>query len=399
MMNTNTVVLLLSLLLGIQPVTTDLYLPALPALTADLQASVAQTQLTFTGLLLAFGVSQLVWGPVSDRWGRRPVLLAGSIAYVVAALGATAAPNIESLIAWRTLQGAAMGAAVMCARAIVRDLYNPVDGARAMSRGLTGLGVIACVCAPLGGLLSDLFDWRAALLALAIFGAVTLAVVALRFKESLVTRNPQALQVRSLAASWMHILRNPCFLAQTSLATAAYGGLFTFLAASSFVFIEVLGYSKTSFGLWMASMPIAYIVGTFWCRRMLPRLGPQRSVAVAAGVTLAGGTLMGVLGLAGVRHGAAIMIPFYLYMIAHGVHQPCSQSGAVAPFPTMAGTASALSGFAMMLAAFGIGAWLGVRIDGTVLPLTNGVWLFSVLIALAAWGPVRWFGEARGASA
>ena len=396
-MTERTVVILLALLLGIQPVTTDVYLPALPAMTADLHASVAQTQLTFSGLLLAFGVSQLVWGPVSDRWGRRPVLLVGTGAYVLAAIGAALATTIEWLVVLRLVQGAAMGAAVVCARAIVRDLYDPVNGARAMSRGLTGLGFIACTCTPVGGLASDLFGWRAALLSLAVFGAVTLAWVALRFVESVPERDPHALRLSRIADNWWHIARHPVFVSQTALATATYGGLVTFLAASSFVFIDVLGYSRTRYGLWMATMPVSYIIGTFICRRLLPRIGQTRAVAIAGGLTLLGGVSMGLLGWAQVRHGAAIMVPFYLYMIAHGIHQPCSQSAAVAPFAKMAGTASALSGFVMMVAAFAIGAWLGWRIDGTVLPLTEGVFFWSVLVAVMAWAP--WLLRARATKA
>jgi len=177
-------VLALALLLGIQPVTTDLYLPALPALTAGFGGHIAQAQLTLTALLLAFGASQLVLGPLSDRFGRRPVLLAGLSAYVLAATGTALAPSIEGLIALRALQGAAMGAAVMAARAIVRDLYQPAEGARVMSRALTGLGVIACLCAPVGGLVTDGLGWRFALAVPALFGAGTLALVALRWTVS-----------------------------------------------------------------------------------------------------------------------------------------------------------------------------------------------------------------------
>ena len=114
-MSPSLVVLALSLLLGIQPITTDLYLPALPALTADLDAPVSSAQLTLTALLLAFGVSQMVWGPLSDRFGRRPILLAGLAAYVLAAIGSSMAGSMALLVAWRAVQGAAMGAAVMCA--------------------------------------------------------------------------------------------------------------------------------------------------------------------------------------------------------------------------------------------------------------------------------------------
>ena len=382
-------VLILSLLLGLQPITTDLYLPALPALTEGFAAPMAQAQLTLTALLLAFGLSQLIWGPLSDRFGRRPILLIGLVAYVLASIASTLSSSMAMLIVWRTVQGAAMGASVMCARAVVRDLYTPVQGARVMSKALSGLGVIACLSAPLGGLLSDLFSWRIALLTLAIFGAVCLGVVALRFTETVQHKNPQALQPATLARTWLTILRNPTFWSFSALTTASYGGLFTFLASSSFVFIKVLGLGKTQYGLLMFSMAFAYILGTFLCRVLLQRYGVRRAVAIAGGLSLTGGTLMGVMALAGLHNAWAIMLPYYLFMLGHGIHQPCGQSGSVGPFPQAAGAASALNGFLMMAAAFVMGGWLGTHMDGTVFPLTLGIWFWSVLLALTAWTLVQ----------
>ena len=382
-------VLLLALLLGIQPVTTDLYLPALPALTAGYGASMAQAQLTLSALLLAFGVSQLVLGPLSDRFGRRPVLLWGMAAYVMAAIGSALAPSMDLLIVWRALQGAAMGAAVMCARAIVRDLYLPADGARVMSRALTGLGVIACICAPLGGLVSDLFGWRAALSALGLFGAGTLTLLALRFEETLAVRRADALSPKVLSATWVTVLRHPTFLSFTALTSASYGLLFTFLATSSFVFIRLFGLSKTEYGLLMLWNSAMYICGTFLCRHWLQRHGVRATVARGAVLSLAGGTAAGLLALGGVYGVWTVVAPMTLAMIGHGIHQPCGQSGAVGPFPQAAGAASALNGFVMMLAAFGTGGWLGWRMDGTVLPLALGIWFWSVCIALVAWTLVR----------
>ena len=400
-MSAGLVVLVLTLLLGIQPVTTDLYLPALPTLTAGFGAAVAQAQLTLTALLLAFGTSQLVWGPLSDRFGRKPVLIAGMGLFVVAAVGAASSTSMGQLIAWRIVQGVGMGAAVMCARAVVRDLYAPAEGARVMSKGLTGLGVIACCSAPLGGLLSDLFGWRVALLAVAAFGAATLALLVWRFQETVPQRNPQALQPARLLKTWLQIARHPTFLTWTVLATGSYAGLFTFLASSSFVLIGVLGLSKTQYGVMMFTMSLSYIVGTFICRRLLPRLGVRRTVATAAVVTVTGGTLMGVLPLLGVQTLWSVVLPFYLFMLGHGVHQPCGQSGAVAPFPQAAGAASALAGFIMMVVAFGVGGWLGLALArpelgaGTVRPLTDGVWFWSTLIAVTAWTLVQRHGEAH----
>jgi len=383
------IVLLLSLLLGLQPITTDLYLPALPLLTAELNAPMSQAQLTLTALLLAFGISQLVWGPLSDKFGRRPILLAGMAAYVLASVASTLAPSMVWLIVWRTVQGVAMGAGVMCARAIVRDLYVPAQGARVMSKGLSGLGVIACLSAPLGGLVTELLSWRFALLVPAIFGAIALVVVALRFEETAPQKNPQPLRFASLMASWRHILGHPTFLAFSALSAASYGGLFTFLAASSFVFIGVLGLSKTQYGMVMFINSVAYIGGTFVCRQWLPRFGVRRSVALAGGLSLSGGTLMAVLTLLGWVNVWSIMLPQVLFMIGHGIHQPCGQSGAVGPFPQSAGAASALNGFLMMVCAFGMGFWLGGHMDGTVLPLTLGIWFWSALIATSAWTLVQ----------
>ena len=387
------IVLTLALLLGIQPITTDLYLPALPGLAQELGASMAQAQLTLTALLLAFGISQLFWGPLSDRFGRRPVLMAGMAAYVVASVGSAFSPTMDLLIVWRTLQGAAMGAAVMCARAIVRDLYAPAQGASVMSKGLSGLGVIACLSAPLGGLLTAWFSWHAALLALSVFGAVCLGLIALRFEETVPHKNPKALQLNTLAHTWLGIVRNPTFLAFTALTTFAYSGLFTFLASSSFVFIRVLGLSTTQYGLVMFANSFLYLLGTFLCRRLLVRMGVRRAVAIAGALSLGGAALMAMLALAGVQSVWAIELPFALFMLAHGIHNPCGQSGAVGPFPQAAGAASALNGFIAMLSAFATGQWLGRHMDGTTGPLIFGILFWSVLIALSAWTLVQRYGR------
>ena len=386
-------ILVLTLLLSIQPVTTDLYLPALPALTRNLGAPVAAGQLTLSALLLAFGTSQLVWGPLADRFGRRPVLLIGLALYTLASVGSAWAPSMELLIGWRIAQGAAMGAVVMCARAIVRDLYTPLTGARAMSKALTGLGIVACLCAPLGGLLTEWLGWRAALLALTAYALVTLVLVALRLPETLQQKNPHALQPATLVRTWMAVLRHPTFWAFSLLTTASYGGLFTFLAASSFVFIEVLGLTRTQYGWVLLSSALAYFVGTFVCRFLLAHHGLRRTVALAGGLSVAGGTLLALVAALGWHQPWALLLPFYLFMLGHGIHQPCGQTGAVGPFPQAAGVASALNGFMMMLAAFAMGGWVGRHLDGTVWPLVYGVWFWSLVLGAVAWTLVPRFGE------
>jgi DHA1 family bicyclomycin/chloramphenicol resistance-like MFS transporter len=397
------IVLILALLLGLQPVTTDLYLPALPAITQGFGAGMGQAQLTLTALLLAFGLSQLVWGPLSDRFGRRPILLWGMGAYTLASVACAFSPDMAWLIAGRTVQGIAMGAGVMAARAVVRDLFAPAQGATVMSQGLTGLGIIACLCAPLGGLLTDWLGWRIALLMLAVFGAATFALLFWRFEETLAQPDAQALRAKPLVRANLDILQNPVFLTWCALSASSYLGLFTFLASSSFVFVTFMGYSKTAYGFLMLSMSLSYIVGTFWCRWMLRRTSVHRTVGIAAILTITGGVSMAALAYAGQGqdwYGAwAVMVPMYIFMLGHGVHQPCGQSGAVAPFPHRAGTASALNGFLMMLGAFFTGGWLGTHMDQPVFALAHGLLLWACTITLVAWTAVQRHGRPLRVSA
>jgi DHA1 family bicyclomycin/chloramphenicol resistance-like MFS transporter len=384
-MSPTLIIVLLSMLLGIQPVATDLYLPALPAIKAEFGAELSQAQLTLSALLLAFGTSQMAWGPLSDRFGRRPILLWGLATFTLAGLGCVLASSMSALIVWRALQGAAMGAVVMCARAIVRDLYTPETGAGVMSKAFTGLGLLACISAPLGGLLTDLFSWHAALALVMGFGAITLALVFLTFKETVHRKNPQALQVKVLAKTWWHIVRHPTFVAFTAVSTASYGGLFTFLASSSFVFIGLIGLARWQYGLLLFSMAFTYILGTLLCRRLLVRFGVDRTVAIGGTLSLFGGVWLLLDAWLGWQSLVGLMGPFYLFVLAHGIHQPCGQSGAVGPFPKAAGAASALGGFLMMVTAFVTGMWLGGANDGSAMPMAQSIAFWGVLTALSAW--------------
>ena len=384
----------LAMLLGLQPIATDLYLPGLPLLTREFGASMAAAMQTMAALILAFGLAQLVWGPVADRVGRRPVLLLGLTLFTVATLGCALAPSIEALVALRALQGAGVAAAVVCARAMLRDLYEPLEGARVMSIALTGLGFIALVGPPLGGAITTLWGWRASFVASALCAVAVLTFMARAIPETLARKNVDATRIAPLLRNWWRIAAHPGFRAWTALIAATYGGLFTLLAGSAFVYMEVLGLSATAYGLALASCSLAYITGTFFCRRWMARHGLARGVAMGARFTLAGGVAIVVLALLGVHSIWAVLLPQWLYCFGHGIHQPVGQAAVVGPFPQHAGAASALAGFVLAAVAFGVGVWLGQALDGTVMPLALGVGFWAVLTSAVAWGLVpraeRW---------
>lgn len=381
--------LALSLLLGLQPVSTDVYLPALPMLTAALGAPMSSAQLTMSALILAFGLGQMVWGPVSDRIGRRPVLLAGLALHTVASAGCALAGSIEALVLWRTLQGAALAAAVVCARAIVRDLYEPVEGAQVMALALSGLGVIALLGPLAGGFAAAALGWRGPLVLVTAVAALTLGFIAWRLPETLPRPDPNATRAGPLLRRWATIGRHRVFLAWALLVACTYGGLFTLLAASSFVYMDVLGLSPAAYGAAMALGSLSYLAGTLLCRRWIPRHGMAGSVARGAVFTLAAGLLFAGAAAAGVQALWAVLLPQCLYAFGHGIHQPCGQAGVVGPFPQAAGAASALAGLVLALVAFGIGLWLGVALDGTVRPLAYGLGFWALLTCAVAWTLVQ----------
>ena len=181
-------------------------------------------------------------------------------------------------------------------------------------------------------------------------------------------------------------LRHPGFQSYQLLTCCTYAGLFTNLAASSFTYIQVLGVSRTAYGLLMGSNALCYIAGTFLCRWLLRRMPVWRAVQIAGLASLLSATAIGIAALADARSLWAYALPFYVFQVAHGVHMPCGQSNAIAPFPQSAGTASALNGFTMMLMAFAMGHWLGLQLDGqSTRPMAFGIWFWGVCTALVAW--------------
>lgn len=389
------VVLALGLLTGLQPLTTDLYLPAVPQMQRALALSPATAQWTLSVLVLAFGIGQLAWGPISDHVGRRPVLRWGLALYVLASLATVLAPDLTTMLLARIAQGACLSAAVVCGRAMVHDLYPPEQGARVMAQGLTGLGVLALLGPVVGGITAAHGGWRVTLATLVLAGLLISVFVWRCLPETLPPGHRQArLDWMRLLGQWRGISAHPTFRAHALLTASTYGGLYVWLALSPFVFLDLLHVGSTPYGLIMASLSLAYLGGTLVCRRMLIRFGLLGSVRMAGVCSASAGLwMLGISVWQATRAEpvpAASLLPgLWLYCLAHGVHQPCGQTGVVAAFPGMAGAASALSGFVLAAAAFAIGALLSAWSSlpgwaGTLYPMTLGMALGGVCTAWTA---------------
>jgi MFS transporter, DHA1 family, multidrug resistance protein len=381
-------------LLAVQPISTDLYLPALPSLSRAFNAPTATVTWTLSALIGTFGLSQLFMGPLADRFGRRPVALIGLVVYAIASFAALFMPVIEGLIICRAVQGLGVACGYVVSRAMVRDLYAPLEGAKWLSRGLTLMSAAPLLGPLIGGLLDARFGWQGPFYALTLF-SVSMALLVWRyFPETNLRLNPAATQLAPLIANYRSIAQHPVFLSYTALSVASYAGLFAFLSGSSFVFITIFGMSSTSYGFVFGFTGMGYLLGTRLCRYLVAQRGVASTVRIAGLISLTAGSAIALLALLKVQHPLAVLLPCIAYIFAHGVQQPCTQTACVGPFPSMAGAASALNGFSQMAAAIVISVWIGKSFNGTTLPLALTMFAASAMVAFAGLVLVRRYGQA-----
>lgn len=372
-------------MLGLQPIVTDLFLPALPLIRSDLQGSMASIQATMFGMMLSFGFSQLIWGVLADRIGRQPILRWGLALLTISSLLAALASSMNLLVAARILQGATLGAVIVCGRAMVRDLYEPREGAQVLARGLSGLGIIAIMSPLLGGLTAEWFGWRTTVLMVALFSSLGLIMVWKWLPETLLIPDPRATSPKRLYDNYSAILKHPTFWSWSAVSLSTYGGLFIVLSGSPFVYIRWLGLSPAEYGFAMALGSLSYVFGTFYCRRIIPRAGLKAAVKRGAWFSFAGGTGLLFTGLFEIQAVWAVLIPQLFFCFGHGIHQPVGQAGAPGPFPQAAGAASSLNGLMMALAAFTTGIYLSIWLDMGVMIYCAGLFAWSLLLSFAAW--------------
>jgi DHA1 family bicyclomycin/chloramphenicol resistance-like MFS transporter len=365
----HTLVVLIGLYLMLQPLATDFYLASLPGLTRTFATTAATAQLTLSVFVLAFGLMQLVAGPLADRYGRRPVLLAGLALYVLACLACALAPTIGILIAGRFVQAVGCCAVVVVARAIIRDAFDPEHGARVLAQASTIIALGPLLGPILGSVLEVNFGHRAAFLVIGTIAAVLLVATLSRLPETNRHPDPRATRLQALAAGYAAVARSPAFRANTLAGAASYGGVFAFLSGSPFVLTQVLGVPTAWFGVCFALAVSGYLLGTIVCRRLLARRSVIRTMRVGAALALIAAIAMVALAAAGVHHWAALVLPQFVYFMAHGINFPCAQVGSIAPFERRAGAAAGLFGFLLMIAASLIGIWIGASWNGTVYPL------------------------------
>lgn len=380
-----TVCVLLTAMVALGPISTDLYLPSLPSIGTAFGVSSAEVQLTLSVFLAGFAVSQLIYGPLSDRFGRRPVILAGIALYLAASLACALAPSIEVLILARFAQalGACVGPAI--GRAAVRDIYGRERAARMLSYMGMVMALAPAFGPILGGFLEVWLGWRANFVALVLFALIILTASAAILPETNRWKSRDATRLGHLVGNYRGLLRHRNYVGYLLVVACAYAGIFAFISGSSFVLIGLLGLAPNVYGFCFATIVVGYMVGAFFSGRFSLAIGLERMVQLGTAVQAAGGLLGVALYAAGIVTVTSIVAPVMLFMVGTGLALPNAQAGAIGPFPHMAGAASALLGFFQMGLAALIGIAVGHGSATSALAMMAAIALLGCAGVLACW--------------
>ncbi len=380
--NTFALTALLAALTAIGPLSTDMYLPSLPDIARALAAPTAQVQLTLSAYLIGFAVGQIVYGPIADRHGRKPVLLAALGLYTAATVICALSTSIEMLIGARALQALGGSGCIMVARAIVRDLYSGNRAGRELSV-MGSVMALAPVIAPLaGGVLQTAFGWRSVFIALIVVGTAGVAVIWLLLPETLKQRANEPVSPASMLRSYGIVARNPAFLAYMGIATGSYAGLFAWISGASFVLQNLYGLTPLNFGIAFSLSTVGYLIGTNAAARLVMRLGLDRTIGFGCCALAAGGLGMSAAIAIGLTSAFALVVPMAVYLAGLGMVLPQSIAGGMTPFPERAGAASALFGFVQQSIAAICGATVGVLLGHNAWPVAGAIAFMGVATLL-----------------
>lgn len=380
---------LLTALTAFGPLATDMYLPSLPAMAADFATDVGTVQLTLSVFLAGFGIAQLMVGPLSDRFGRRPVLMVGVGLYFVATAACAFAPTIELLIGLRFVQAVGACTGVVVARAVVRDVYGRDRAAKVLAYMGTAMALAPVIAPVIGGYLVMWSGWRAIFAALALFGLILLLLVWRQLGETNEFKDATATRPSWLARNYVTLLGDRTYVGYVLVNTFVFCGMFAFISGSSFVLIKFMGLPPHLFGMCFGIAVLGYMSGTVIAGKLTLKFGIDAMLSAGGVVAMAGGVGMFGLAMAGVDHAAAVIGPQFVYMIGMGIVMPNAIAGAIGPYPKMAGTASALLGFVQMAAAALTGLAVGQLDNGTQIPMTTAIALSGTFTFIAYFIMIR----------
>ena len=359
-------------------------LPSMQEWGAIFDAGQAAVQLPFSGFVVTYGSLQLIYGPLSDRIGRKKVMMLGLSVAVAGSLLAALAPDLNSLIWARVLQGAGAAASMVVGRAMVQDLFDGAERTRVMAFVSMAMGLCPPLATILGGQLHVQLGWQANFVVIAVLGGLLIVAAWRGLPDHQKPVEVQPHWLRTMGTAYMTLLREPTFLLYVAILAMATATFYAFLGAVPTV-MGSYGVGPDGVGFYIMAIPFSYIVGSYLTARLIRSVGNRRMMQFGQGLTLASIVLMLVLALIGLDSPLAFILPLLFLGIGHGLMVPPSLSGTVGLMPALAGSAAAVAGLAQQLTGALGGFAVGLFPQNGAVNLGWLMLFFASCGALAQW--------------
>ena len=367
----------MALLLGglamLGPISIDLFLPAIPAMAEDLGVSIGSIELTLTAIFAGIAFGQILYGPLSDKFGRKPVILVTLFLFGTSTIAVAQATTLEPIIFWRFVQGILSASGRIIANAVARDQFEGERLGKLISL-IFLVSISASVLNPIvGGLLVSTYGWQSVFLGMTFYAACLFFAVLAYFKETLVVKEATAINPVILLNNFILISKNREFVICMLSGGFALGGFVAFLSSSAGVANSVFELGAQKYSFYFAGVILVILIITFISSRFVDRIGIHRLIIIGGILQFLGGISMLVFTLAGVKDPWSIFGTMAVFAIGFSLLWPLSTAKALNPFQTMAGTASSFLGFLQNLMGAGVSAVLALIIDGTALPMATTI--------------------------
>lgn len=375
-------VVILAVLSLIAPLAIDMYLPALPFIAAGLSATDAQAQLTLPTYFAGFAIGQAFYGPIADRFGRKPPLYFGMAIYIFASLGCALAPNVETLIGLRFLQAAGGCVGTVVARAMVRDLFTGADAIRVYSRVLLVFGVGPILAPMVGSGVLIWFGWREIFFLLTAIGVLSLILIIIRLPE---TRNPahvKPLRLDFILVGYWRLFTHRNFVGYALTGGTMMAGTFAYIAGLPFVIVNVYGHPSSYFSWVFGINAVGFILASQINVRVQRQYSPERVLLTALLLQMVAAAVFVIDVLAGWGGLFGILVPLFFWIATMGFVIPNTTALAMGPFAANAGAASAMLGVLQFVLAAVSSGLVAAAADGTARPMVACMALFSVAALL-----------------
>ncbi len=374
------------------PLGINIYLPSMPGMAMDFGVDFGTIQLTLSLYLAAVAVGQLIVGPLSDRFGRRPILLGGLSSFVVGTVICLLAPSIGVLLAGRVLQALGGCAGIALSRAVVSDLYGRDQAASMIGYVTMGMAVAPMAAPTIGGALEAFYGWRASFIFLLVFGSLTLTAAARRLYETNHRRGASG-AAGQLLRGYSKLIGSRPFWGYTLTTAFSTAVFFTFVAGASYVVITLMQRSPLEYGAYFAFVPGGYMLGNFLSGRYARRFGANRMIITGCILIIFGVASISAAFALGNMHPAGLFLPMFLVGVGNGLVIPSGVAGAVSVNPNVAGAAAGLSGSFQMGFGAVVAPVVGALLKTTVWPML-AIMAACAVLALASFALTR--GSASG---